>query len=63
MRSCTLLIVGELWKDKDVYAIPGATTKNIMQISMAKKARGKLKQNSKNIVQMIPKWGGRQKGA
>jgi len=24
-------------------AIPGATTKNIMQISMARKAKGKLK--------------------
>lgn len=44
-------------------AIPGATTKNIMPRSMAKKAKGKLKQNSKNMVQMIPKRGSRQKGA
>lgn len=38
-------------------AISRATTKNIIQRSMAKKPKEKLKSNSESIVQIIQKWG------
>lgn len=39
-------------------AIARATTENIMQRRYVQKPKGKLKSNSKSIVQIIQKWGG-----